>query len=72
MVPLGMLRRSSGAWWVFALIVLIAAIGAVDAFSEHKPDICSLEYQAAYLETHDTDAVLRKECPHEPWYRDRD
>jgi hypothetical protein len=34
-----------------------------------EPNICSLEYLAAYLETHGTDAVLRKQCSFEPWYR---
>jgi hypothetical protein len=35
----------------------------------NEPNVCSLEYRAAYLETHDSDAVLRRECPYEPWYR---
>lgn len=32
-------------------------------------NICSLEYRAAYLELHDSDAPLRRECPYAPWYK---
>jgi len=34
-----------------------------------EPDICSLEYRDAYLQTHDNDDELRKVCSFEPWHR---
>jgi hypothetical protein len=59
--------------WKIAL-VLIAVCVLVYVWFEPRvrgPNICSLEYREIYLLTHDTDAVLCKNCPFEPWYRDR-
>lgn len=56
--------------WLVVLILFGAVIfGALTERSPREPNICSLEYRAAYLEMHDSDAVLRRECPYEPWYR---
>jgi len=53
------------------IVLVIGAIGngSVVQFRGDEPNICSLEYRAAYLESHDSDAELRRECPFESWDR---
>src|SRR3984893_17585464 len=65
---------SAGPFIVSILLALLFSLKLAAGFSKREvvqPNICSLEYRDAYLETHDTDAALRRECPFEPWYRDK-
>jgi hypothetical protein len=63
--------------WLFLGWVLSLVIGTFIEYwilgidRNREPNICSLEYREIYLLTHDSDAVLAKECPFEPWYRNR-
>jgi hypothetical protein len=65
-----MLRKILGATVVGAAVVILGA-SAVTRIGPRLDviNVCSLEYRNVYLKTHDRDAVLRQECPFEPWYR---
>jgi hypothetical protein len=45
-------------WFIYELL-----------FQNSEPNICSLEFRDVYLQTHDNDDELCKECPSEPWCR---
>jgi hypothetical protein len=54
-----------------AVLAVTALVSWVFGKRVEEPNICSLEFREVYLETHDSDAELARECPYEPWYRNR-
>jgi hypothetical protein len=61
--------RLHGPEILFYVLIALIMLGGLFDRRESEPNICTLEYRGLYLATHDNDAVLRRECPFEPWYR---
>jgi len=57
------------SWAVGMAVTAFLVWLIIDAYFKNEPNICSLEYRYVYLQTHDNDDELRRECPSEPWNR---